>query len=139
MNNKYRGKHIETGEWVYGYLIGDDAIVGEIVEWDDQYFATETWQLVDPGTVGQITGVKDGENRDIYDGDIIRVNKLTFDSSGSLPENLNVKFHYGMFQLFRGNVPLMGLHLAYIADGEVIGNIHDNSELLAPKEGADTE
>jgi len=64
---KYRGKRIDTGEWIYGNLIGSDVIVGDIVDWDDEYFCTEFWYKVDPETVGQYTGDK---NRG-YEGDII--------------------------------------------------------------------
>lgn len=84
------------------------------------------------------SGVKDSKGKDYHDGDIVRVNKLTFKSSGPLPENLVVRLYDGMFQLFRDKEPLMGLHLGYIADGEVIGNIYENPELLGG-EGADTE
>lgn len=76
------------------------------------------------------SGVKDSKGNDYYDGDIVKVNKLTFKSSAPLPENLVVRLYDGMFQLFRDKEPLMGLHLGYIADGEVIGNIYENSELL---------
>ena len=48
---KFRGKRIDNGELVYGYLIGNDVIVGNIVEWDDEYFNTEFWMKVDPETV----------------------------------------------------------------------------------------
>ena len=44
--------------WVYGYLIGKDVIVGEIVEFEDDYFNTEFWCRVRPETVGQFTGLK---------------------------------------------------------------------------------
>ncbi|WP_145413779.1 YopX family protein [Paenibacillus xylanexedens] len=84
------------------------------------------------------SGVKDSKGKDYYDGDIVKVNKLNFESSGPLPENLVVRLYEGMFQLFRGREPLMGLHLGYIADGEVIGNIYENPEFLGG-EGADTE
>lgn len=84
------------------------------------------------------SGVKDSNGKDYYDGDIVKVNKLNFESSGPLPENLVVRLYGGMFQLFRGKEPLMGLHLGYIADGEVIGNIYENPEFLGG-EGADTE
>ncbi|MEC0241999.1 hypothetical protein P4H66_19535 [Paenibacillus dokdonensis] len=50
---KYRGKRKDNGEWVVGYLIGTDVIVGDIVDWDDEYFCTEFWLKVDPETVGQ--------------------------------------------------------------------------------------
>ncbi|WP_240636904.1 YopX family protein [Paenibacillus silvae] len=76
------------------------------------------------------SGVPDSKGKDYYDGDIVKVNKLNFESSGPLPENLVVRLYGGMFQLFRGKEPLMGLHLGYIADGEVIGNIYENPELL---------
>ncbi|PHC36759.1 hypothetical protein COF09_28780 [Bacillus toyonensis] len=78
----------------------------------------------------QYTGLKDKNGKEIYEGDIVRVNKLTFENAGPLPENLVVKFYSGMFQLFRDDEYLYGLHLMYIEDGEVIGNIYEHPELL---------
>ncbi|AUS87824.1 hypothetical protein LBYS11_16425 [Lysinibacillus sp. YS11] len=79
----------------------------------------------------QYTGLKDANSKEIYEGDIVRVNKLTYETSGVLPENLLVKYYGGMFQFFRGeNDCLMGLHLLYLDDGEVIGNIYEHKHLL---------
>lgn len=39
----FRGKRSDNGEWVYGYLIGNDVIVGEIVLFEDEFFSTEFW------------------------------------------------------------------------------------------------
>jgi len=53
--NLYRGKRVDTGEWVEGSLIGNDVIVGKIVEFEEDYFCTEFWYKVDSATVGQYT------------------------------------------------------------------------------------
>jgi uncharacterized phage protein (TIGR01671 family) len=76
------------------------------------------------------TEQKDRSGKEICEGDIVKVNKLTFESSAPLPENLIVKYYGGMFQLFRGNECLMGLHLLYIDDCEIIGNIYENPGLI---------
>lgn len=68
---QYRGKRVDTGQWVYGYLIGNDVIVGEVVELTEDYFNTEWWCRVDPETVGQCTGLPDRYGNDIYEGDIV--------------------------------------------------------------------
>lgn len=115
--SKYRGRHINTGEWVYGYLIGNDVIVGEIVEFNDDYFNTEYWYRVDPETVGQYTGLKDKNSREIYKGDIL------FWEQKGLRVNTVVSFKDGMF--LAGDMPLYDC-----LDEEIIGNIYENPELL---------
>lgn len=134
MNNKYRGKHIETGEWIHGYLIGDAAIVGDIVEWHDEYFNTEYWYKVDQATVGQYIGINDGSNNnEWYVGDILSPNPHL--------QNTEVQvICYDTHQAKFKGVPLS----AYLINGghggwtgfdikhwqRRLGNIHDNPELL---------
>ena len=61
---KFRGRRIDNGEWVHGYLIEDRYIVGPVVEWTEDYFSTEFWFKVDPETVGQYTGLREALNDD---------------------------------------------------------------------------
>ncbi|MEK8133167.1 YopX family protein [Paenibacillus filicis] len=121
---KVRGRHVDNGEWVYGYLIGQDVIVGSIVEWDSEYFNTEFWYKVNPETVGQYTGLKDRNGKEIYEGDILQ------DDNG-VGEVEWVQEHCA-FMVFTRNP---STYHRLESDGSltsttVIGNIHPNPDLL---------
>lgn len=134
MNNKHRGKHIETGEWIYGYLIGDDAIVGDIVEWHDEYFRTEYWYKVDPATVGQYIGIKDGSNNyEWFVGDILSPNPhlqneevqiICFDSYQAKFKGVPLSVYLNN----SGNGGWTGFDIKHWQ--KRVGNIYDNPEML---------
>jgi len=125
--NKFRGKRKIDGKWVYGYLIGTDVIVGEIVEFSDEYFNTEFWYKVDPKTVGQSTGLKDKNGKEIYEGDILESNHKLFRFEVIWSED------WAMFTVKGDSVEALIRWDTYC---EVIGNIYENPELLKGEETA---
>ena len=124
---KFRGKSILTDEWFYGDLVhsADKKRTAILVNDKDSYDECE----VDPETVGQFTGLIDKNGAEIYEGDIVKW------SNGKL---YTVKFLDGMFyaSIEECNEGIFGgftLHaLTDYEDRvcEIVGNIHDNTELL---------
>ena len=113
--------------WVYGYLIGKDIIVGEVVDFDEEWFTPEFWCRVDPATVGQFTGLHDGrrgQGQEIYPGDIVKEEDRGFIYICKWNR------HRCEFAWFLKD----GSYIGSIGDMriglKVIGNIHDNPELM---------
>lgn len=125
----FRGKRIDNGEWVEGYYWKDHNGKHSITYLgDDNFFNAE----VIFETVGQLTGLTDKNGVKIFEGDIID----TW-SQGSHLKNGIIKYGIGRAGFFIGNKVnsvvwnLSGGGKNYIEETvEVIGNIHDNPELI---------
>ena len=122
---KFRGKDRFGEIWYYGSLVVND-IFGHTHIWD----ASLGYMEVDPETIGQFTGLYDCNGNKIYEGDIVE-----WEKDGLM---YVVKFWDGMFyaSVEECNEDILGgfpLHrLTEYEDGkcEIVGNIHDNTELL---------
>ena len=133
----FRGKRIDNGEWAYGYLFDDDSIykkrffVGALVitgakgTTDAVFDVGANFFEVDPSTIGQYTGLTDKNGVKIFEGDMISYNGskdvVYFDTSLNIP----------CFTTGIGRGSSTGPHPYKISKRQVvIGNIHDNPELL---------
>ena len=128
----FRGKRVDNGEWVYGAYSAYDsrhnyyngqvecevAFMPSIIAYDDECF----WYHVDPATVGQITG-KTVKNGKVFDGDVLK--NIDGFSLVSWDEEKSA------FVMRLYEYPYETLYLEEMwDDSEIIGNIHDNPELL---------
>ena len=140
---KFRGKRLNNGEWLYGSLLvshfKDDK--------KERYFITQfsgnyTFEHeVNPATVGQFTGLKDNNGRDIWEGDIFKeygsgIVRSVFRVPGGLAfEDNPVSFGYDhRAQVYPYSSIAEMQSVSWLSQCcEVIGNIHDNPELLKTK------
>jgi hypothetical protein len=124
---KFRGKTKVGKEWVYGYVYETQIFIDGNPCQDVMIIDDFT---VIPETVGQFTGLTDKNGKEIYEGDIVRYDDIS-DLAERLQDISEVEYinHKGCFEpLAIGYCSCY--YMRYIENIEVIGNIHDNPELL---------
>lgn len=144
----FRGKRVDNGEWETGYYvranyhwhkhgIHKDWIVTGACS-NGGWFALHGRYPVVSDTVGQYTGLTDKNGKQIFEGDIL-------DVSGN-PDAVLLGYRNGR-AIVRWDEDVSGFEPfayydsdcgLYICEKEcvVIGNIHDNPELIGGKEDA---
>lgn len=124
----FRGKRIDTKEWVEGSYIyahkwNWDGSAGHLI--CDIYGVNKTQVISE--TIGQFTGLTDKNGKRIFEGDIVAYNELHIDGK----EYQEI----GYFECCENFVSFR-IHGKQITPFycEVIGNIHDNKELLGEEQ-----
>lgn len=112
---KFRGKHLD--KWLYGSLHMNESGQPAIATPSAFHF-----RCVDPDTVGQYTGLKDSEGREIYEGDIVQLD------GWDKPTVVIWDDRSGMYIVDRD---LIFSHVHKFS--KVIGNVHENPSLLESK------
>lgn len=118
----FRAKRTDNGEWVYGSLDNVCADKCRILQHNRKH--GQLWNVrIFSETVGQYTGVKDRNGKKIFEGDII---KCTYIYEIGMGLRFDPKIDVVVYR--EGNFnPLYNCERNSF---EVIGNIHDNPELL---------
>ena len=130
---KFRGYNKKNNKWIYGYylvnrgqhFVVEDGIANPLNTWEDY--------LVEADTIGQFTGLLDKNGVEIYEGDIMATDN---DKKPMYLEICYIVEESSYFAKYRGS----GIRMwkKWIDDFQkvVVGNIHDNPELINGKEKA---
>lgn len=143
----FRGKRIDNGEWVYGDLVHgvkkqkEMAFIWSETEAPPPLDVSEF--AVDPSTIGQYTGLKDKNGKYIFEGDIVHYLYEPGKGYWNADQLSVIDFRETGFHMngIMGTNKYACLHgwfvsIPYDQDAEnkpefeVVGNIHDNPELL---------
>ena len=135
-NVKFRGLDLQNN-WVFGSLV-------QTKEWETLIVTMSgrnmtSMDKVEAGSVGQFTGLTDKNGKEIFEGDIVEcVSWNEFFSKDGMPteamrRKMYVDFRRGAFVMVEPMPePLKDNEwdIIYNGDIEVIGNRHENPELL---------
>lgn len=121
---EFRAKGLYKDRWYYGYYVEyKKPMQHYIIDLDETVMDTQ--HLINEDTLGQYTGLKDINKTKIFDGDLLYYHNANHDKEDGVME---VIFEDGAFMI-SGDI-LVPLHETYCWELEVVGNIHDNPELL---------
>lgn len=146
--NFFRGKRVDNGKWIEGSLIqkGEETfivqylyLIGKVHETSWEEFCFGGFIEVVPETVGQYTGLTDKNGTRVFEGDILKIihkYQSPFDDDTKEYTDIDadvVHFDDEGLCFSYGKSPFLCVVDNVTAEYEIIGNIHDNPELLEGK------
>lgn len=124
---KFRGIDNANDEWIYGSLVKVDEDYHILEEGETQAHA---YNRVDKDSIGQYTGLKDKDGKEIYEGDILRYKRNDISE-----ENFKLYWNEEESAFYLQNILYpndddIAVKYYKIENFEIIGNIFENKELL---------
>lgn len=140
----FRGKRKSDGEWIFGNLLRTDDDGTCIIQNHVSHNLLKNYE-VDPGSIGQYTGLADKNGGKIFEGDILSCShsriKKGEDEQSFMPEYEEYSRNYAVEFVNKGGhcgyrCRNKSIHFAltsntiYNHNVKVMGNLWDNPELL---------
>ena len=129
----FKGKRLDNGEWEIGSLIALPTGEYEISnkcnnppDCDPMWDKVVITHKVEPSTICQCTGLQDKNGNLIWENDIAKGHRISFDGHRHIGK---VKYINGRYEII-GVKQYAGFSDALSLSYEVLGNIFDNPELL---------
>lgn len=131
----FRGKQPDNGKWKEGGFFFYNSVPCIMMDADNPYAEGWYWMQVVPETVGQYTGLTDKNGKKIFEGDIVRhYHKVDVGEPDDFVIGLvrwNEKFlSWERTSESSEHFPYDFVRLSHRCVYEVVGNIHDDPELL---------
>lgn len=121
----FRAKRLKTNDWIYGYPLRF-GFTGKEKWFLLPTYASSFYEMeIDPSTIGEWTGLENEEGWRIFEGDIFVNNDEAY---GKLYYQVVWDYSTWLLEPIGDDAPALGM--TWAETQKIVGNIHDNPELL---------